>query len=139
MIPGSFHQGSQPEVRQPDLAAAVDHYVRRLEIAVEHATLVRRREPGAELPGHVDGGIVRQAADAPQQRRQVLPVDELHREERVAVGLADVVDAADVRMRDVARHAHLAAETLDAVGVGAIASGRNLSATGCPSTRSSAR
>jgi hypothetical protein len=84
---------------------------------MEHAALVGRREAGTELAGHVDGGVVRQPADPAQQRRQVLPVDELHGEERVAAGLADVVDAADVGMRDIPRHPHLGPESFDAIGV----------------------
>ena len=56
-----------------------------------------------------------------------------------AVDLADVVDAADVRVRDLAREAHLVVEALEAVGSRASVAGRNLSATGWPSLRSSAR
>ncbi len=56
----------------------------------------------------------RQPADAPQQRRQVLAVDVLHREEGGALELADVVDAADVRMRDLARQRALRRATAPA-------------------------
>ena len=44
----------------------------------------------------------RQPADAAQQRGQVFAVDVLHGDEDLAVGLADVVDAADVGVRDLA-------------------------------------
>ena len=44
------------------------------------------------------------------ERREVLAVDVLHRQEQVAVGLADVVDAADVRVRDLPRRAHFVVE-----------------------------
>ena len=47
-------------------------------------------------------GRVRRAgesADASQQRGQVLAVDVFHRDERLAVSLADVVNAIDVQMR----------------------------------------
>jgi hypothetical protein len=41
-------------------------------------------------------------ADATHQRREVLAVHELHREEVLAVGFADVPDAADGRVRNLA-------------------------------------
>ena len=51
-----------------------------------------------------------QVADPLQERREVLAVHVLHREEVAALDLADVVDAADVRVRDLAREAHLGVE-----------------------------
>ena len=48
-----------------------------------------------------------------QQRRQVLAVHVFHGDERHALDLADVVNAADVGMRDLARHAHLAVEAFE--------------------------
>ena len=53
-------------------------------------------------------------ADALQQRRQVLAVDVLHRQEVLPVDLADVVDAADVRMRELPRDADFGEEALAA-------------------------
>jgi hypothetical protein len=44
-----------------------------------------------------------QPADAPQQRREILAVDVLHREEVLATGFGDVVHAAHVRMRHLPR------------------------------------
>jgi hypothetical protein len=64
---------------------------------------VRRREPGADLPRDFDGLVLRQAADAPEQRRQILAVHVLHRQEQQAVRFADVVDTTDVRMRNLPR------------------------------------
>ena len=58
----------------------------------------------------------------------------------LALHLADVVNAADVRVGDLPRDAHLGIETLEARGViREGARGRNFSATGWPSFRSSAR
>ena len=116
-MPARFlDQRGEAEVRQPDLAPAVDHHVRGLQIAMEHALVVRRGQPRAQLARHVDRGVMRQPADSPQQRRQVLAVDVLHRQEGMPVDLADVVDAADVRVRHFARHPHLGAEPLDPLG-----------------------
>ncbi len=47
---------------------------------------------------------------APEQRRDVLAVDVLHRQERRAVDLVDVVDAADVRVRHLTCHADFGVE-----------------------------
>ena len=55
--------------------------------------------------------VGRQPADALQQRRQILAVDELHRQIQLAVGLADVVDAAHVRVGDLARETHFGPES----------------------------
>ncbi len=73
---------------------------------MDDAAVVRGGESRAELPRELDRAILRQPSDAPQQRRQVLAIDVFHREKRVAFELADVVDAADVRMRHLARHPH---------------------------------
>ena len=51
-----------------------------------------------------------QASDAAQRRGEILAVDVLHREEELAVDFADVVHAADVRMRHLARRAHFVVE-----------------------------
>ena len=91
-------------------ARAVEHDVRRLQVAMEDAPLVRRGQPGAELPRDLERLVLGQPADAAQQRRQVLAVHVLHREEQLAVDLADVVDAADVRVRHLPRGAHLVVE-----------------------------
>ena len=81
-----------------------------------------------------------QPADAPQERGEVLAVHELHREEEVALRLAHVVDAADRRVRHLARHAHLAVEAREPLARRASRPwGRNFRATGCSSFRSSAR
>ena len=100
----------EAEVGDPDLAGAVEHDVRRLQIAMDDAAFVRRGEAGADLARDFDRAIVGKAADAPQQRRQLLAVHVLHRQEGVAVDLADVVDAADVGMRNLPRHAHFGVE-----------------------------
>ena len=130
----------EAEVGDPHAAAAVEHDVGGLQVAVQDAPVVRRGEPGAELPRDLERLVRRQPADAPQQRGEVLAVHVLHREEVLAVDLADVVDAADVGVRDLPRDADLGVEARRAAPGRARASrGRNFSATGWPSFRSSAR
>jgi hypothetical protein len=49
-------------------------------------------------------------APLPRRVRSEPPLDQLHRDEDAAVGLVDLVDAGDVRVRDGARGAGLAKE-----------------------------
>ena len=74
---------------------------------MDDAAVVCGGEPGADLARELDRAVLREAADAAEQRRQVLAVHVFHREERVPFELADVVDAADVGMRHLPRHAAL--------------------------------
>ncbi len=98
----------QAEVGDAHVAAAVDHHVFGLQVAVQHAAVVCGGEARAQLAGYLDRLVGRQAADAPQQGREVFAVHELHGQEVVAVDLVDVVDATHVRMRDLPRRRHLA-------------------------------
>ena len=80
------HVGVGPRDRDAEVGDAhqpvvVDEHVGRLEIAMEHALRVRRREAGAELAADVDDLFRRQPADAPEQRGQVLAANQLHRVE----------------------------------------------------------
>jgi len=88
----------QAEVRDADPAVAVEHDVGGLQIAVDDAAVVRRGQPRARLPRHLEGAVLRKAADAAEQRREILAVHLLHRQERVAFEFADVGDAAHVGM-----------------------------------------
>ena len=74
--------GREAEVGDADAALAVEHDVRRLQIAVQHAAFVRGGQAGADLARNLDGLVLREAADAPQQRRQILAVHVLHGQER---------------------------------------------------------
>ena len=121
-----FREAGQAEVGEPDLALAVEHHVRGLEVPVENALLVRRGEPRRHLPRDVERLVLREAPDAAEERRQVLPVHELHRQEVLSLGLADVPHAADGRVRDLARHTDLAVEALQALGVALERAGQEL-------------
>ena len=84
---------------------------------MQDALVVGGREAGRNLTRDVERLVPGQPPDPPQQRGEVLPVDELHRQEVLALGLADVPHAADGRMRDLAGHAHLAVQSLEPLGV----------------------
>src|SRR5207247_1796402 len=103
----------QPEVGDAGVATTVDHDVGGFEIPMEQAAVVNGREPGADLVGDHQGLVGGQPADASQQRSGVLPVDELHRQGVDAVGLDDVVHAAHVHVRDLARQPYLGDQRLE--------------------------
>ena len=108
----------ETEVHDLRPAAAVEHHVGRFQVAVKHPEVVRGRETGTELTRRLDGLVRGQAADAPEQRGEILAVDVLHRQEVLAVGLGQVIDPADVRVRDLARDAHLVVEPGERRGLG---------------------
>jgi hypothetical protein len=107
----------QPEVGDARLAEGVDEDVGRLEVAVQNAPLVRvvdslrdSLEVGGSAPG-------RQGPVA-DELREVLALDEVHREERLAVVLADVMDGNDVRVLQPGGGFRLGAKSPQGSGVG---------------------
>ena len=87
------------------------------KIPMQHAAVVGRRQARAELARELQHLGPGQMIDALQQRREILAVDEFHREEMVAVDLVDVVDAADVRVRDLPGDADLGMEAFAPDGI----------------------
>ena len=106
-------QSRQAEVRQQHLAAAVQHDVGGLQIAMQHALLVGRGETGAEFARDLQGLVAGKPADAAQQRAEVLAIDVFHGEEIQPLHFAEIVHATDVGVRHLARDADLAAESLE--------------------------
>ena len=84
---------------------------------MDDAALVRGGEAGADLPRDLEPAVFGESADASQQRGQVFAVHVLHREERVPFDLVDVVDAADVWMRHLARHPHFGVQLRQPRGI----------------------
>ena len=70
---------------------------------------MRRADPCA-IPATSAVLISGQPPDAPQQT-QILAIDVLHRKMRCLVEFADIVNAADVRMRDLSRNSDLIVKT----------------------------
>ncbi len=99
------------------MAASVEHHVGGLEIAMQHAAIVRGGQPGRNLAPDVERLVGRQTADSLEQRGQVLAVDVLHRQEVRAVELGDVVDAAHVRVRHLTGQADFRQEPFTTGGV----------------------
>src|SRR5207247_9580472 len=102
----------QSEVGDGYTPAAVDEDVLRLQIAMNDALLVRGLQAFADLPEDVHRPRQGQPAFAAHHRREVLAVDVLHGQELHAAGLAEVVDAEAVLVRDVAGELNLAFESL---------------------------
>ena len=95
---------SEAEVGDARAAAGVDHHVGRLEVAVNEAALVNRFEPVADVACDVQCFLVREVING----REILTLHILHDDGGARVDVDDVVDAADVRMRDLAPGADLA-------------------------------
>src|SRR5262249_44706375 len=73
------------------------------QVAMEHAAFVRGGQSRADFARELDGLVLRQTADAQQQRRQVLAIEILHGDEMQTFDGADVVHPADVGMRYLSR------------------------------------
>ena len=84
---------------------------------MDDAALVSGGEAGTDLPRDLEASLLGEAADPAEERRQILAVHVLHREERVPVDFVDVVDAADVRVRHLPRHAHFGVQLCQAGGI----------------------
>ena len=95
---------------------------------MQDASLVGRRESSGEFARELHGFIAGQTADAAQKGAEIVSVDVLHREKRLAFGFADIVNPADVGVRDQARDADLfvkaTQQVLVALGASAVTSAR---------------
>ena len=120
----------EAEIGDAHGSAAVDHDVGGLEVAVEDAAVVGRGEAGAELAGDLQGLILGEPADAPQEAGEVFAVDVFHGDELLALEFADVEDAADVWMGDLAGEADLRAEAFEPFFVGGKEGGEELEGDG---------
>ena len=104
---GVARRDRDAEVGDADPAVLIDQDVRRLQVAMQHALRVRRRQPGTQLVGDFEHAFGCQAAGALEQGREVLALHELHREEDRLARFADIEDPAHGRMRDLPREPHL--------------------------------
>ena len=109
---GALGRARDAEVHELHDAVREDHDVQRLDVAVDDARLVDGREAAAELLGDLQAGRERERAllveDVAQRRARHV----LHREEAEPVGLAEIVRAHDVPVRDLAREPDLLLERL---------------------------
>ena len=112
----------QSEVEHADVVIRADHDVGRLEVAVDHASVVGIRQGARHLgedPGHPTGGQ-RSLGD---QVVEGLPAHQRHDQERelfpgAGVRSADVVDADDVRVLEAPHGPRLPLESTLRRGIG---------------------
>ena len=104
------------EVGDEGVPVAVDQDVLRLEVAVHDPGLVRRLERLGDLARQRQRPFDRQRPLALQQRFEIFPLDELHRDELEVARLAEVVDAQDVLVGDAAGQQDLALEPFEDLG-----------------------
>ena len=99
------------------VAVAVDHHVRRLQVAVDTPRSCAAATPAQSCRAI---SIALSCGMRPMRRSsdgEVFAVHVLHRQEPAAVGVAEVVQAADVLVRDLARDAQLVVELRPARGI----------------------
>src|ERR1700721_154344 len=96
----------------------VAHDVLRLQIAMDDALGMGAIEGATDLLHHRNGIFRREFPLPPQYGSKVFPVDELHADEANALGLAEVEDADDVLMRDVAGENQLLLKALQDCRIG---------------------
>ena len=99
--PGQRHLGlgdrpGDPEVGDLHPAVAREHDVAGLHVPMDDAARVGGRQGPGDLGGDPGGLARRERTGPPQDRRQVLAVDELHDDERPVLVLTEVVDGDDV-------------------------------------------
>jgi len=84
---------------------------------MQNTAIVRGCEAGAKLARDLERFVCWKPTNATQQRREILSIDELHRQEVTATTLADVVHAANIWMRNLAREFDFLMEFGDPVDV----------------------
>jgi hypothetical protein len=103
---------SEAEVAQQRCPVGGDEDVRRLDVAMHDAGVVRRVERSGNLLDDLDRALRGQRALAAQQLAQVDALDIRHRDVQEAVLLAAAQDAHDVWIRHRGDELHLAQEAL---------------------------
>ena len=110
-------KAGKSEVRNTHPSPSIQHDIGRFEIAMHDSHLVSRRQARTNLAGEFHAFLGGQVADPSEQCCQVLTVDVLHGNEMEDAGanrdLADVMDATDVRMRDLACRANFTVKSRD--------------------------
>ena len=124
----------QPQVQQLHLAAAAEHQVGRLDVAMHQLMFVGVLQPqrrlADDLARRADPQRAAQRRAGGDELLQVDAVDELHHQEMDAAGLARVVGPHDVRMVQPADRLHLATEAADRLGIVQVAVGKDLEGDG---------
>ena len=116
-----------------------DEQVRGLDVAVDDAAAMRRVERVGDLPREVEDPRRPASGPALDEAADREPFEPLHRDERLSVVLAELVDGADVRMLERRGEACLPLEPGEPLARAAASLRRSLMATSRPRRMSSAR
>jgi hypothetical protein len=119
------HPVGETEVGDARAIRLVDQDVPGLEVAVHDAQRVRRVHGGRDV-AHVAGRALGWQRRAAHQIRQALALDQLHREVRLAVVVADLEHRDGVRVTELGGGARFLAKAVDLVLVGELAGGDEL-------------
>ncbi len=120
-----FEEFGEAEIEQLDLTLVGEHHVFRLEIPVDDAVLMSVSQPVGDRCADLQPLLQGQASIG-ENLAQGLPFDQLHHQERVTVGLADLVYHGDVGMVEGRRCLSLALEPQPALGIGSQGSRQHL-------------
>src|SRR5690349_22965588 len=93
---------------------------------MQYAFLMRSGEPRAQLTRNLYTFINRQSADSAEQGRKVLSIHVLHGQEGDTIGFSQVVNAANIRMRNLACNPHFTAKSAQGIFVSGERSGQKL-------------
>ena len=117
---GEVLDGHLGEAEVDDLHLVVgpvhQHQVARLDVAVDDAHVVRRREPGGHVEGHPRRPPRRDGAPVHHGAQRLAAYELLHQEPPAVVELGDLVDGDDVGVEDVLARDGLARKPLDVLG-----------------------
>ena len=115
---GGLHRLRQPEVEHLHRAVGADLDVRRLQIAVDDALLVRGFERLGDLLRDGQRLVERDRA-ARDALRRVVALDEFHHERGHAAAFFEAVDGGDVRMIQRGEDFRFALEPREPIGISA--------------------
>ena len=105
-------QACDAEVHDFHAAVGHDADVRRFDVAMNHAPLVREMETGEHFDRDVQLPLERERIPQRDHVGEIASLDELHRDEQLAFGLAEIVDRDDVGVLNRAGRARFAEKTL---------------------------
>src|SRR5688572_15213159 len=108
----SGEESCDSEIHDLDTALGIHHEVLGFEVAVRDALSVSLTQPAADLAQNVDRASYAEYTESIQQRANRFPFDVLHRYAWTFADVAELVNAADVLMRDFPRDFEFVLEAL---------------------------
>ena len=108
----AFLKPGDAEVHDFHASIGHDADVRRFDVAVNHAALMREMQTGEHFDRDVQLALERERIAQRDHVGEITPLDQLHRDEQLAFGFAEVVDRDDVGVLNRAGSARFAEEAL---------------------------